>query len=375
MKKLSILFLFFCTLLHSQIQFSEQNIDLGQIQEAYEIKGDVIVHNITGKKVFLMRADADPGVKIYTSKKTLQPDDTCLLVISFIPETSGNFRKKINLISSEKNTPYVITLSGNIKNVKTNDRMACVYFGKQKPSRTGVNEEAIFVPAEPAVRDNSNKMPGSSPTNTVPPRKPINKEPLITHSVEPKKELLDGHKPNNILFLVDVSSSMRDSMKLPVMKAALHKLIEAVREIDSISFVTYASKVIVVKEAASGKEKAALHTLVDSLKAKGMTAGNKAILVSETIAQKHFIKDGNNQIILATDGEFELTPENKELWLKKQTKQKITLTTVAFGSDKKALNNLRELARKGDGSFIHIEGRESGEEKLLNEIEMRSRNP
>ena len=58
-----------------------------------------------------------------------------------------------------------------------------------------------------------------------------------------------------------------------------------------------------------------------------------------------------------------------------QAKQKIILTTVAFGNDKKALNNLRELARKGDGSFIHIQGRENGAEQLLNEVEMRSRKP
>ncbi|MBL7933337.1 MAG: VWA domain-containing protein [Bacteroidia bacterium] len=373
MKKLSIFLFFMSSLLHSQIQFSEQNIDLGQIQEAYEIRGDIILHNTSGKKIFLMRADAERGVKVYTSKKTLPAEDTCLIIISFIPEASGNFRKKINLISSDKQTPYVITLSGNIKQVKTNDRMACVYFGKQKTSRINTKEEPIFVTADNVKRDNSNKIPDSTPGNTVEVRKPINKEPIVTHTVEAKKQLLDDHKPNNILFLVDVSSSMRDSLKLPVMKNSLHKLIDAVREIDSISFVTYASKVLVIKEAVSGKEKAALHTLVDSLKAKGMTAGSKAILVSEAIAQKHFIKNGNNQIILATDGEFELSPENKDLWLKKQARQKITLTTVAFGNDKKALKNLQELASKGDGTFIHIDENKGAEEKLLSEIEMRSR--
>lgn len=373
MRRALIGLLFLSSSLRAQLSFSEKEIDLGQIQEAYEIKGDITVHNTSGKKAFLMRADADPGIKIYTSKKTLLPEDTCLIVISFIPETSGSFRKKINLISSEKTTPYVITLSGNIRQVKTNDRMACVYFGKQKPSRIGAKEEPILVPSNPVPRDNSNRMPGSSPSSTVPPLKAIDKESPVTQIIETKSEKLHDHKPNNVLFLVDVSSSMRDSLKLPVMKVALHKLVEAIREVDTISFVTYASKVVVVKEAVSGKEKTMLHTLIDSLKAKGMTAGSKAILVSEIIAQKHFIKDGNNQIILATDGEFELTPENRQLWLKLQAKQKVTLSTVAFGTDKKALNNLRELARKGDGSFIHIESRQNSEERLVNEIEMRSR--
>ncbi len=372
MKKLCLLFLFLSSLLHSQLQFSEHTIELGQIQEAYEIKGDVVVHNTSGKKVFLMRADAEYGIKIYTSKKTLQIDDTCLVVISFIPESAGAFRKKISLVSSDRDTPYILTLSGNIKQVKTNDRMACVYFGKQKPARSTAKQELNVPTKEPAPRDNSNRLP-DLPGNTTPPLKESPNAQASDTDKRPKK-FLDDHRPNNIIILVDVSSSMRDSSKLPLMKVALHRLIEAVRDIDSISFVTYASKVIVVKEAISGKEKLLLHEVVDSLKAKGMTAGSKAILISEDLAQKHFIPGGNNQIFLATDGEFQMNPENKNLWMQKQKEKKISLSTVAFGSDKKALKNLRDLANKGEGTFLSMDGSRNAEELLLLEVEQRSRN-
>ncbi len=183
----------------------------------------------------------------------------------------------------------------------------------------------------------------------------------------------EEYKPNNILFLVDVSSWMRDSLKLPLMKRALHTLINAARNIDTITFITYASKVIVLKEAVSGADKSTLHTLVDSLKAKGMTSGNKAILQAQALGQKHFITAGNNQVFLATDGEFKFLPEDRKIFKERQKDKKIVLTTVAFGSDKVAIKNLKDIAAKGDGSFIHIETAAGSDEKLLEEIKARSR--
>jgi Mg-chelatase subunit ChlD len=328
----------------------------------------VVITNTSAKKIFLMRADADRGVKVYTSKKTLLPEDTCLVIISFIPETNGKFKKKIDLVATDKQTPYQILLSGNIARVKTNDRMACVYFGKRKSNPVAVKEEPIIVPPGEIKRDNSNKLPGSSetPKVTQAPKPSVQK----TSSTEFSE---DNYRPNNIVFLVDISSSMRDSLKLPVMKMALHRLIDAVRNVDTISFVTYASKVKTILEARSGMDKKALHELVDSLHARGMTAGRTAILYSQLLAQKHYIKDGNNQIIIATDGEFKFEQEDFMLWKKRQSTKKITLSTVAFGQDKNAHRNLKEIAHKGEGSFIAISKREGSEEKLLDEIKMRSK--
>lgn len=381
MKMLRTLFLLVAIpfLCRSQLIFSEQKIDLGSIEEAYELKGDIVITNTSLKKIFLMRADADRGVKIYTSKKTLLPGDTCLLVISFIPEENGKFGKQIKLISSDKETPYQLTLSGNIKHVNVNNRMACVYFGKRKPPISAVKTNAIIVPEHTTKRDNSNKMPGSDP---IPDIKPSKNTPTIkTDPLEPPASEKPAssafteteYKPNNILFLVDVSSSMRDSLKLPLMKLALHKLIDEARNIDTITLVTYAYKVTVLKEAVSGANKKTLHTLVDSLKAKGMTAGKTAILFSQQLSQNHFIRDGNNQIIIATDGKFKFEREDYLKWKEKQGDKKIILSTVAFGTEKEALKNLKDIAGKGDGSFIHIKTKSGCEVQLLNEIKARSR--
>ncbi|PBQ33138.1 hypothetical protein CNR22_15570 [Sphingobacteriaceae bacterium] len=364
---------FFCD---SQITFSEKDINLGNISEAYEIKGDLVLTNTSDKKVFLMRADADRGVKIYTSKKTLQAGDTCLLVISFIPESNGKFKKKINLVATDKTVPYEITLSGNLANVKTNDRQACVYFGKRRPNTVAVKEGPISIPQAPVKRDNSNKLPESPSPTRVAASHSFTPEPIKEELLQEKGTLpISKYKPNNILFLVDISSSMRDSLKLPVMKTALHKLIDEVRDIDTISFVTYASQVKVIKEGLSGENKTALHILVDSLKAKGMTAGKTAILFGQQVAQRHYIQNGNNQIIIVTDGEFKFEREDFLVWKKRQSDKKIILSTVALGNDKDAMRNLRDIASKGEGSFIPISQRNGSEEKLLDEIKLRSRKP
>jgi uncharacterized protein YegL len=356
-----------------QLRFSEQSIDLGSIEEAYEIRGDIVLSNPSAGKIFLMRADADQGVKIYTSKKTLQPNDTCLLVISFIPEHKGKFRKKIQLVSSDRGTPYELLLSGHLSRVKVDDKTACVYFGRQKPPAGTIRE----IPPPSAGGPVTGTPPPVPPANPEPVRLPAVSAPPPVSSVPPpgpQDPFSEAdYKPNNILFLVDVSSSMRDSLKLPVMKTALHTLIDAVRAIDTITFVTYAGKVRVIQEAVSGADKATLHELVDSLKARGMTAGRTAILFSQQLAQKHFIEHGNNQIIVATDGEFRFEQADFQTWKNRQAGKKIVMSTVAFGEDKAALKNLKELARKGEGSFIHIRQKAGSEGTLLEEIKLRSR--
>ena len=336
-----IFFMLFRFLSFSQLTFNDQNTNLGTIAETFEIKGDVFVKNNTAKKIFLMRADADKGVKVYSSKKTLQPGDTCLIIISFFPEAAGKFKKKINLVTSDNALPYEITISGNLLKLKRDDKLACFYFGNRKNT-------SIKTTTEPIVVKN-------------------NKE------TDPNELSVLGFKPNNILFLIDVSSSMKDSLKLPLMKLALHTLIDAVREIDVITLVTYADSVKIIKEAIKGSNKEELHKVVDGLKAKGLTKGNKAILFSQQLAQKHFIVEGNNQIIMATDGKFRFYSEDQNTWTQKQLDKKIVLTTVAFGNDRDAMKNLKEISEKGEGSFIHIKKRHGSEDKLLLEIKMRSK--
>lgn len=365
-------FLYACDL-HSQnslISIDEQDKNIGSLENIYKVRADYIIQNNQAKNLYLLRADAQKGITIRASKKTIKPNDTTLVVVEFIPQNTGQFNEFINLITSADGKPYIFSLSGNIKSIKTDDKTACFYF--KKPNNVGVKTiEPITVNEISKPKDNSNKIPDSSNEN----------QPLIkteTHKEEIAKEksetVLDEllYKPNNIIFLVDVSSSMKDSTKLPVMQDALHFLIENLRPIDKITFITYADSVKVLKEGISASNKKELNEVVDKLKAKGLTKGKKAILFSLDVALMNYIEQGNNQIILATDGKFRFYPDDQKLYVNKQGNKTVKLSTMAFGNDKDALKNLKEIAEIGKGNFIHIKNKEKANNQLLDEIKQNS---
>jgi Mg-chelatase subunit ChlD len=360
----------------AQIQLSERNIQLGVIPAAYEIKGDVILKNTGNTKIFLMRADAEPGLKVYTSKKTLLPGDTALLILSFFPESKGYFNKEIKVVSSDKAQPHLINLSGTLQILLANNKQACYYFGRQRAPSVTIPEEPIVVKEPAQQRDVSNKIPdrpeAPAPSPPVKESTVATAPPKVT-SVSKSNFSPEEYKPNNLLFLVDVSGSMRDSTKLPVMKSALHRLIDEIRDIDSVSFVTYADTVKVLCESVSGTNKQLLHQKISALKAKGVTQGRKAIKLGQQLVQKHYVTEGNNQIIIATDGIFKFEKADHEAWRSRQGNKPVTIGTVAFGNEREALRNLKELARKGGGGFVHIKPEDRSGEKLVEEIKVRSK--
>ena len=373
-KNIKILVLTFIILLgnsnsysqNSAIEAIETDKDLGVIENVYKISAEFQLKNNLGKNLFLLRADVSRGVTVRVAKKTIKPGDTVNLVVDFVPRLPGNFNEEIKLITSADALPFVLNLRGNIKNIKPDDKTACFYFRKKSPS-IGIYYGPLIIKEDGKPKDGTNKLPDApriTPIDTN--RKvPENKSKIVLDETV--------YKPNNILFLVDVSNSMRDSMKLPLMKLSLHYLIDELRDVDKISFVTYADSVKLLLESVSGKNKKVLHELVDKLKGHGLTKGNKAILYSLDVSLRNYIPQGNNQIFLATDGKFRFYSEDFEKWKTKQSEKKIILSTVAFGNDKDAMTTLKEIAEKGNGSFIHIKKRSTAHEQLLEEIKKQSK--
>lgn len=356
---------------NSLISVDEANKDIGTQENIYKVRADYVIQNNQAKNLYLLRADALKGITIRAAKKTIKPGDTTLIVVEFIPQQTGKFNETINLVTSADGTPFKMSLSGNIKSIKTDDKTACFYF--KKPNNAGVKTTEPIVVTEPTKpRDTSNKMPDNT-INTVidNPVIPI-KTPTPVNTKKPNELDEDLYKPNNIIFLVDVSSSMKDTNKLKVMQYALHHLIEVLRPSDKVTFITYADSVKILRESLSGKDKEELNEVVDRLKAKGLTKGNKAILFSLDIALKNYITNGNNQIILATDGKFRFYPDDQKSYLFKQGDKHVKLSTMAFGNDKDALKNLKEIAEIGKGNFIHIKNRSKAKEQLLEEIKQNS---
>ena len=369
---LVLAFYFFATSVSAQLT-TESAIVLGDIESANEIRGTTTVKNTGATKLYLLRADADYGVKIQASKKTLQPGDTALLSIWFVPEHAGKFIKKISVVHSQSARPVEILLTGTIKNYTADNKTACFYFG-EKNTKAVSSLTAVPLPGPTTtVSQTPSQTLGTVPSITLQTPLPTPVEPKTVAVVYAGKLPETEYKPNNIIFLVDVSSSMRDSSKLPLMKIALHNLINEIRDVDRITFITYADTIKVLVEGGSLAQKEVLHKQVDALKAKGMTKGRKAILFSQQLAQKHFIAGGNNQIIIATDGEFRFEKDDQKLWNQRQGAQPIVISTVAFGGEPAALKNLKSLAKKGNGSFIQVRNKEESKTKLMAEIQQRSK--
>lgn len=362
------------------IGIDERDKDIGAQENIYKVKTDYIIQNNQGKNLYLLRADAKKGITIRAAKKTIKPGDTTIIVVEFIPQETGKFSETIYLVTSADGLPYKMSLSGNIKSIKTDDKTACFYF--TKPNNAGVkNTEPIVVVESTKPRDVSNTIPdntsvSSIPNNTEPSSVSVITIPskTITASLPEIKNELDEllYKANNIIFLVDVSSSMKDTNKLKIMQFALHNLIDNLRPIDKITFITYADSVKIIRDGLTGNNKEELNEVVNKLKAKGMTKGNRAILFSLDIAIKNYIPNGNNQIILATDGKFRFYPDDQKKYEITQGDKNIKLSTMAFGNDKDAMKNLKEIAEIGKGNFIHIKSYSKAKEQLMEEIKQNS---
>ena len=120
--------------------------------------------------------------------------------------------------------------------------------------------------------------------------------------------------PNNLVFLLDVSGSMQPPQRLPLIKSGLRILIDRLRAQDKVSIVTYAGAAGLALPPTSGADKATILAALDRLEAGGSTAGGAGIELAYKVAQDNFIKGGNNRVILATDGDFNVgVSSEKEL--------------------------------------------------------------
>ena len=193
--------------------------------------------------------------------------------------------------------------------------------------------------------------------------------------IKPGQLSYEGFKPNNIIFLIDISSSMQGHDRLPLLKISMETMIGQLRDIDRITIITYASKPRVLVPATPADYKEDLIKSIDTLRAAGSTSGSKGLDMAYAKAKESYINNANNQIILATDGAFDVTARDKRLIAKYASgiTKKITLSTVGFGTARTDLRQLEELSEKGNGHYIYIPNREVAASAILDEIKNNSK--
>lgn len=163
---------------------------------------------------------------------------------------------------------------------------------------------------------------------------------------------------SNIVFLIDSSGSMQDEGKLPLLKQAMAMLTEQLRPEDRISIVAYAGSAGLVLPPVSGNDKEAVFRALDNLEAGGSTAGGEGIELAYKIASDNLFKNGNNRIILATDGDFNVGASSEgELtrMIEEKREQGIFLTVLGFGMGNYKDSRMESLADKGNGNYAYID--------------------
>jgi Ca-activated chloride channel family protein len=197
------------------------------------------------------------------------------------------------------------------------------------------------------------------------------KHKLVHIGLQGKSISTDNLPPSNLVFLIDVSGSMSDVNKLPLLKSSFKLLVNELRPEDYVSIVVYAGAAGVVLEPTSGKEKGKIISSLDNLQAGGSTAGGAGIQLAYSLAEKHFNKEGNNRVILATDGDFnvgESSNESMEKLIEQKRKSGVFLTVLGFGMGNYKDSKMEILADKGNGNYAYIDNITEAKKILVNEF-------
>lgn len=200
---------------------------------------------------------------------------------------------------------------------------------------------------------------------------PWNKGTELLHIGIKGFETVPAEQPSaNLVFLIDVSGSMDEADKLPLLKSAFRLLVGKLKETDTVSIVTYAGNAGVVLEPTAAKERQKILDAIDTLRPGGSTAGAEGIEMAYKLAQKAFKKDGVNRVMLATDGDFNVGPASDEdltRIIEERRKSGIFLSVLGFGRGNYNDGMMQALAQNGNGTAAYIDTLAEAQKTLVEE--------
>ncbi|MFD0940024.1 vWA domain-containing protein [Pedobacter boryungensis] len=197
------------------------------------------------------------------------------------------------------------------------------------------------------------------------------KHRLVQIGLKAKTIATDNLPASNLVFLIDVSGSMSSANKLPLLISSLKLLTDQLRDKDKVAIVVYAGQSGLVLPSTSGDAKASIKDALNKLSAGGSTAGGAGLQLAYKVAGENFIKGGNNRIILATDGDFNvgISSDNEmERLIEEKRKSGIFLTVLGYGMGNYKDSKMEILANKGNGNYAYIDNINEARKVLVNEF-------
>jgi Ca-activated chloride channel family protein len=194
---------------------------------------------------------------------------------------------------------------------------------------------------------------------------------LVKIGIQGERVAMEGMPAANLVFLVDVSGSMQSVDKLPLVKSSLRLLVERMRSQDRVALVVYAGAAGLVLPPTAGSEKRAILDAIDRLEAGGSTAGGAGLELAYAVAREHHVAGGNNRVILATDGDFNVGPSSDSEMVRlieEKREQGTFLTVLGFGTGNLQDAKMEQIADRGNGNFAYIDGLFEARKVLVHEL-------
>ena len=482
------IFLFFILIVTSHFSFAQMQIEktshhFGNLYANAPPHVDFTFKNTGQSKVFLLSVNKPREVYYLYSTKTILPDSTVTVRLKINDNIKGRFNYKTEVFFSNSNNPFVITLTGNVKERNKNPLMSCPDFNADPPPNglaqfevtvkvvdsltgepirrskvyfvsngemvaayftngDGIIHESIplglyYITAQkdnylsnyydgylnfrtnyveiklkqPIIEDIPNEVAVIEPEPIVI-EDPVVEDPIIIIEEEPIVEepdviIIDENEPgiaveepieptpidtipivpnpadtgfnsrkyapNNLVFIVDVSSSMNQMGKLELLKLSMIELTKILRPQDQVSVLAYAGSVNVLFELKSGSDKEEIIEKIQTLTTGGYTDGDEAIKEGIKLSKRGYIEGGNNLVFMVTDGAFNKGSKAyiRNIQLAHQTKG-IKFSVVGIKTGEYLGSHLTSVAEKGGGNYIRIITIDDAQNKLFEEVKRTS---
>ena len=227
----------------------------------------------------------------------------------------------------------------------------------QRPPKDAVRIEELVNYFSYEYPDPDDRHPFSVTTEVA--RTPWHADHLLVRiGLQARRVSLADMPRNNLVFLIDVSGSMQTHDKLPLVKRALQLLVQQLREQDRVAIVVYAGAAGLVLPPTSGEHKGVILAAIDALEAGGSTAGGAGIRLAYDVARQYHLPNGNNRVILATDGDFNVgasSDAEMERLIEEKRQQGTFLSVLGFGRGNLKDSKMETLADKGNGNYAYID--------------------
>lgn len=308
----------------------------------------------------------------YAGKRNRKKDKQKKPVVYNIYEESRETYKVIDE-SGFKSTAKdpVTTFSADIDKASYSNVRRMLNYG-QKPHKDAVRIEELinYFDYDYAPPAEGGKTPLKATTTLSScPWNPDNY--LLRIGLQAKKIDFTKAPPSNIVFLIDTSGSMDEPNKMPLLKASFKLLLDNLRSEDRIAIVVYASQTGIALPSTSAKEKEKISKVIDDLVASGSTAGGAGLQTAYEVAEKNFLPKGNNRIILATDGDFNVgisSRDELQRLVEEKRNKGIYISVLGYGMGNYRDDMAETIANKGNGNYAYIDNFTEAKKVLVNEF-------